>query len=320
VAERILFGEFLVHKGLIKSNAILSLLIDQIRSQPSVAEIVYLNKLLTEPQQLQVLRLQSRTGWDYQQACVELKYWSEKVALVVAEKSAKTRVQLGQLIVSKGLMTPSDLTRALDEFVGLCETDGSSSVQSTRKPPAVPDLQLSSVPGGAAARNNVIPIGISPALSVSEPHFTTVDPILLTEFLELLPVSRLKEMSEITKSWNVKIQNGETDLVIMELSAIAREMDSIRGAARFIRAELVERLMHLGTTTIELLIAKPEFVRGKIGKISATCYEIYNSVWTIRGVLISERSELSFWNFMESRKAYEETLHALQSIASLSVA
>ncbi len=134
---RILFGEYLVQKGLLSAPTVLELLIDQIKSQPSVAQIILDHNLLTVPQQLEALRVQSRTGWDYQQACVDLNLWSEDIASTIVQKSHLSRQPLGQLIVSKGLMSFGELTKVLDEFVGMCELDGNTSVSEPKTPPKV---------------------------------------------------------------------------------------------------------------------------------------------------------------------------------------
>lgn len=142
MAARQLFGEFLVQKNLLKANAILGLLIEQLRSQPTVGEIVFQNSLLSEQQQLEIFRTQCLNGWDYQQACVALGYWNEELAKQIFVRSAKSRMPIGQLIVAKGLMSFGDLTKALDEFVGICESE--SGVLTKKYTPSQHSSTLSS--------------------------------------------------------------------------------------------------------------------------------------------------------------------------------
>jgi hypothetical protein len=334
MAERILFGEFLVQKGLLSAQTVLGLLIEQIHSQPSVAEVVYTNKLLNESQQLQVLRVQSRTGWDYQQGCVELKYWSDQLASTVVQKSCEGRPPLGQLIVAKGLMSFGDLTKVLDEFVGMCETDGAGAISSTKAPPGVSSNLIEGSTGASAVEAPQAPVDLAPAtmaavtiapaatmnkpVSLSEdgiePKLQSIDRMLLDEFMDGLSENGPAEVASMTSSWSLKLHDGETDLVVNDLLKLAKDWDSVQAAARFVRAELIGRIMHQGVTALRAVAANEEVLISSVTEVSAACTSVVNVIGTLREILAAERSEKSMWNVPEHRSAFFEATGQLQAL------
>lgn len=330
MGEKILFGEFLIQKGLLDAPTVLGLLVEQIKGQPSVAEIVFSNGLLNEAQQLQVLRTQSRTGWDYQQACVDLKFWNDTLASIIMEKSSKGRMPIGQMIVTKGLVGFADLTRILDEFVGMCESDGAPAVPVTKTPPSVPAVE--NPPGSRAAPATTAALSSVrvPALSSqsdqvstvvdSEPLFAAIDPALLTDFFEVLPETRDQEVATITSSWTAKAAQGSFDTVKLEFLALAREMESIHAAARFVRAELIERLMRRGQILAESVARNEGAVGECVSEIAGACNAIYDVTWSLRGILASDRSEKSMWMAPDSKAAYMAAIASVERACARSAA
>jgi hypothetical protein len=322
MGERILFGEYLIQKGLLDAPTVLGLLVEQIKGQPSVAEIVYSNSLLSETQQLEVLRTQSRTGWDYQQACVDLKLWNDSLATTIMEKSSQGRMPLGQMIVTRGLVGFADLTRVLDEFVGMCESDGAPAVPPAKAPPSVPAVENKSLSraapataaavGSAPAPSQVSQPAQASAVIDAEPQFTSIDPALLTEFFEVLPEARSQEVATITASWIAKAAQGSDDAVEMEFRALAREMESIHAAARFVRAELIERLMRQGQVLAEN-VSKNEGVFGEcVNEIAGACNAIYEAAWSLRSSLALECSEKVMWMSPDGKAAYSEAFASVE--------
>lgn len=310
-----LFGEFLVQKGLMSAPVVLGMLIEQIRNQPSVAEIIFTEKLLTEMQQLEVLRVQSRTGWDYQQACVDRGYWSDTIATVVIQKSAQARTPIGQLIVKSGLMPFGELTRALDEFVGSCETDGATANVSLTSPPRVPPIggAIGSADSKAISASNQV----SQPLSTEERQFAMVDATLLAEYFEVLPENRLADIKLITRSWPEKSSQGQAELVAMEVRALSKELTAIQAAARFVRAELTEALAAIGSMMAMSVGKDIAFITEKAPEIGDAIMGIYNVTWQIRSLLAGNRSERLMWVNDEHRKSYEEALAKARAINDL---
>ena len=318
MAERILFGEFLVQKGHLDAATVLGLLMDQIRSQPAVADIVYQNNLLAETQQLEVLRLQSRTGWDYQQACVELNYWTDALAQEVVEKSAKARIPLGHLIVSRGIIKFGDLTKILDEFVGYCEGDGASATSSPRNPPKVSPVVIQETAGesiSAPARVDPPTTVVVAPLAISESSFAVLDASLTTEYLEVFANDRETAVASLAASWAEKATSGGVQTLLPDLRMIAQELEGIFLASRFVRAVLLEHITQQGHALIERVCGNPESFSGKVEEMAAVVSSLYKVTWRLRGYVSSDRCEKGMWDNPDERLEYERVLEMIQSMS-----
>ncbi len=316
MAGRILFGEYLVQKGLLNAPTVLGLLIDQIKSQPSVAQVIFDNSLLTEPQQLEALRVQSRTGWDYQQACVDLKFWNEEIASTIVQKSIQSRPALGQLIVSKGLMSFGDLTKILDEFVGQCESDGDAAVATLKAPPTVTATHLSATKA-SSSKVEILASAISFADGF-EPKLRSIDPTILEALFASIPEKLPSDVAIVSSSWAQKLHDGETDLVVDDILKYTNDLDAMQAAARFVRAELLERISLQATTSLRAILANEEWLVANNADVTGAINATYQEIATIRGVLREERSEQSIWNSPEYRNAFFEINNMLVKLFELS--
>ena len=314
MAGRILFGEYLVQKGLLSSPTVLGLLIEQIKSQPSVAQVIFEHNLLTEPQQLETLRVQSRTGWDYQQACVDLKFWNEEIASTIVQKSVLSRPPLGQLIVSKGLMSFGDLTKVLDEFVGMCELDGDTATAKSKAPPSVaanPVEVTQGTSGKVEATQGISAKAASTSAANSfsdgfEPKLQTIDRTLLDEFFESVPETLPSYVATVSSTWAQKMHDGETDLVVDDMLKYTRDMESMQAAARFVRAELLERISIQALTSLRAVLSNEEWLIPNLAQVTAAINHTYEVITTMRSILREERSEKSIWTSPEYRNAFFE--------------
>lgn len=328
MSDRMLFGEFLVKKGILDAPTVLGLLVEQIKGQPSIAEIIYSNRLLTEEQQLGVLRTQSQTGWDYQQACVHLKIWNDTLAREIMDKSSQGRMPIGQMIVTKGLVGFADLTKVLDEFVGLCSQENDFVSRGTLKS----ELTASSaVP--VTNRDQIVTntdVGLTPAHSEGRelndffekadraPKFATIDPVLLAEFFELIPEARRQEIAAITRSWAQKVAKESSDVARREFRALVVEMGSIRVAARFVNAELIEKIMSYGEILAANVARNDKVFTEYVAEIAGACDVIYELAWALRGDLATDRSERAMWESPDRKAAYMAAIASVEAFCARS--
>jgi hypothetical protein len=297
---RPLFGEFLVEKGLASPETVLSVLIEQIQGQPSVAQIIHQEKLLSESDQLRVLRTQANTGWDYQQAAVSLSLWTPELALRVVQASSRSKAPLGQIMVSRGIINFTELTKALDDYVGMYEGVASATTQTP--PPSVPTAMTaipSSSPSSSPSASPSVPAQAKTPASVEAKIdgylFPVIDQNLLAEFLEVISEHRAQEVSEITQSWSARAKSGELTTWGIEIKAITRELESVIAAARFVRAETI---LKLATACSELLAAisgKEDSLLGQVSEIGDGIGSCYRAIGRIRAELVNERCEKGAW-------------------------
>lgn len=111
-----LFGEFLVKKGLIDSTQLLAAIIEQIEATPSLPVLLFRYLIIPHSELLIALGKQASSRKDLRSICIELGYWHEECDAQVEEALQQSRVPLGQVLLSKGLITFSQLAEALNEY------------------------------------------------------------------------------------------------------------------------------------------------------------------------------------------------------------
>ena len=113
------FGDYLVSKGLITREMLLAGLVEQADGLPSVLRVIWEQKLLTEEQFFQALDAQAREGLEFRHACMSLGLWNEAMDKKAQECLARHRIPFGQILVKKGVIDLTTLTRAFDEFLAM---------------------------------------------------------------------------------------------------------------------------------------------------------------------------------------------------------
>ncbi len=111
------FGQFLMEKGYIDEDALLTALIKQLDTLPSVANFVRASRMLSVSDQLNAFVQQWRTGGDYRESCQILGLWSPNLEKEVIRQIAAKRHPLGQILVEEEKLSLADLSKALDEFI-----------------------------------------------------------------------------------------------------------------------------------------------------------------------------------------------------------
>lgn len=71
------FGAYLVEKGLINTGDLVSALVEQMKSLPSVCEVVFEKEILDKEKILAVLNTQTEKKTDFRTAAQSLSLWSE---------------------------------------------------------------------------------------------------------------------------------------------------------------------------------------------------------------------------------------------------
>lgn len=135
------FGEYLVQKGVIRPESLVSALIEQMAKLPLVSQIVYENSWLPADKMIQVFHLQQEKGEDFVTACRTLGVWDDKIASRVDEFLKKERIPVGQILVQRGDLDIKTLTRSLDDFLAQAEVH-STAPAMTPSPVEVPEEEM----------------------------------------------------------------------------------------------------------------------------------------------------------------------------------
>lgn len=111
------FGEYLVSTGVISQSNLLEALIEQLRSTPSIAEVVHTHHLLAPAQLVAVLSLQSREGLDFRSATEKLGCWGEDLWNRIHTETQKSRRPLGEILIANQNIDLKTLASSLDSFL-----------------------------------------------------------------------------------------------------------------------------------------------------------------------------------------------------------
>lgn len=117
------FGEYLVQKGVITPDALVSALIEQTSKLPLVSQLVYEHKLVPAEKLLEVFHVQQVKGEDFAGACRAVGIWTAALAEELEEQLQKLRIPVGQILVERGYLDLKTLTRSLDDFLAQAEVN-----------------------------------------------------------------------------------------------------------------------------------------------------------------------------------------------------
>jgi HPt (histidine-containing phosphotransfer) domain-containing protein len=113
-----LFGQYLVDKGVISKSDLVRALIIQLENTPSVTSVILENDLLTTDQLYQIFQLQADHKSGFIEAARELGCWGTKIQEQVEKILSSKRKPIGEILVKLGATEISNISKALDEFLG----------------------------------------------------------------------------------------------------------------------------------------------------------------------------------------------------------
>lgn len=127
-----LFGQYLVDKGVISKSDLVRALIIQLENTPSITSVILENDLLTTDQLYQIFQLQADHKSGFIEAARELGCWGTKIQEQVEKILSSKRKPIGEILVKLGATEISNISKALDEFLGEL---GSAPVQAAAAAP-----------------------------------------------------------------------------------------------------------------------------------------------------------------------------------------
>jgi hypothetical protein len=142
-----LFGEYLVEKGHINKSTLLNALVQQIKSVPSVTEIVFEKNLMDHDNILKALLIQHQKQNSFIDAARELNLWNENIQKEVERHITHTKTPLGEILVKTGVVSLDVIADALDVF--LTETKFSQEPPKSEVVPIVQNTDSQNTPTGS---------------------------------------------------------------------------------------------------------------------------------------------------------------------------
>lgn len=299
-----LFGDFLVEKGLITSDILLQVLVDQMRNIPSIVEVVFEGALLPKDVQLEILRLQTLHQWSYQQACSHLGFWSDELVANISALTEKSRTPLGQLVLSKTNMKFTELTKALDEYL------------SQDVSPKSVGLTVSVSGQKISSSAHAVSVEVQETLiKRSKPN---IGENLLTELLEVFDDERRTRMESQIQTLMDFIEKERPDTEIsQQLRTIHSEFQAMWGAARFVRLDLTGALIHsLDLAVVKCLKASGPTIHVKATQLIEPCRAALNVVWRLRTYLSENRTEQGFLDSDDNQEPYVSALEGMDKLSA----
>lgn len=292
------FGDYLIEKGLVTEERLVEALLDQVKALPTVAEIVVEKSWLDKGSILKVFGLQSSRNLEFRQACKELGLWKDQYDFEIKKEITRQRTPLGHLLCKAGVLSAEILSKNLEEFIAL---------QSTGKAPESP-----------APVVELPKIEVAPTIpeEVLNPEFQKVDESIAADYFELLNDDKRAELEKDVLVWET-LGRDPSGQNLQDIDAsfqrVYRDYHTIKGSARFIRADLSEKIIHRAEDLISFCKRFSQYLApADFEKLTSLNLKVFDLVWDLRDRLRGEGSEESFWTNEAQRSHFLEVLKALK--------
>lgn len=213
-----MFSEFLVEQNLVSADDLVSILINQTKAMPTLAEIARDQTLLTAEQILSVFTRQMQSGGDFSKACQDLNLWSPEMAKAFSAENDRLRIPVVQILQSTGKVSTEKLVLALDTYLS---ESARPSVVAASPTPSVTPISASLSP---------------PAVESNES---------MDHFREFYTQDIQAKMITLARGWD----QSELDIT----NALIDRVHGIVGAARFAKLGEIEELFKNTESNIRAL-------------------------------------------------------------------
>lgn len=285
MTKRKLFGEYLLESGLITEGQLLDAVFEQIKDLPTWAEVIRSRGWMSESDLLRIFATQAKCNLDFRVAAKQCDLWNDELDQKVEAELQKIRSPIGHILIRKGLISLDRLSSALTNFGEL-----SKALAEIPKPEAT-----------------LIPFPEANASPVATdlpfiPEFCSIEGPVVGEYAELLNEDKRGEIEKTILQW----ESTQGEALEESLRNMYREYHTIKGSARFLKANLTEKLIH---ETEEILSLSTRFA----SRLNASDFERLTSVnlavcdliWELRDALSQTGSEESFWLAQETQQKYK---------------
>lgn len=128
------FCDYMIQNGAITEEVLLNSLLDQMDTTPSLAELIYDQKLIPVRSQLEVFKHSLSEGKTYQDSLAELKYWTKNIEESIRDQ-ARNNPSIYYHLIESSHIESIDIIKCLDNFVaefdpGRLESKKISQVES----------------------------------------------------------------------------------------------------------------------------------------------------------------------------------------------
>lgn len=127
-----LFSEYLVDRKNLKSEQVLESLIEQLRSTPGIAEILYDKEIIPKDDLFKILTYQQKYNLDFRTSAENLGLWSNEISGNLEKIIDGLKKPLTEIFIEKGFLNLDDLSPLVVSYTeALNSSNGSVPNQST---------------------------------------------------------------------------------------------------------------------------------------------------------------------------------------------
>ena len=268
------FGEFLVHKNIINDDQLVDVLIEQMTSQPTFAQVAKEKKILTSQELMTILKYQIDQKVDFITSGKKLDIINLEREKVLRDFVDEVRTPIGQILIAKNLMNLKTLTSMLDEYLSQDNLKASE-----------PSLINDQEPDQAVNKINIKSpnlINLEEGFDERKKRLVKVALTLIKDTNKIEPSSALKIFKDVYKI--VHTLSGVMNVVgINSLIEMFEPMDKILGAS------------------IEILNEKKTFQMRTVD----TLINAIDISWNLRNAILQDGDDSLFLKKNETLMTYE---------------
>lgn len=114
---KLTFGEYLIQKSVVSEADLSEAWLEQLRSTPTIAEIVLSRKLLPVAQWLQVVAFQTTSHIEFASACKQVGLWTPEIEKVVFEEIRRARKSYLSSLLGRGTLKSETVNQYFDSYL-----------------------------------------------------------------------------------------------------------------------------------------------------------------------------------------------------------
>jgi hypothetical protein len=235
-----LFSEFLIEQRIVSAEQMLTVVLEEVRQQTSVADFVHERHLLPPSDILKVLHHQRRSGLDFISSAKALNLWNPDISATVTRDMRARERSMVQILLDLNIVSLESLNLLLDRYTE--EVSSQNEGHSSTAADAVhgPSVEAFSSKSDLAPRvpmsqvkDNVSQAAILPLKDITA-NSTQLDPMLVQEFVATYEERVSNQLVEMLEKFKAEI--ASVDQYRSLVKATCAIFATARAAANFVGA------------------------------------------------------------------------------------
>jgi hypothetical protein len=322
-----LFGDYLVEQKLITEEDLLEALCKQLASTPPLLEVLYKSGNFKNRDLINLVKMQIETKSELSHLILQKKVLSNEELDKYFKLQNDERMPLGQILIEMGKIDVDQCSKALEEFLagehGIAIVDGEIDLSSLD----IKELEEKEIenqsqkmaidedPSEEAAFKDYLQKE-EDIESEELPSFAfgPLEDMVLYEFLEVFDEQKKSELENNIMEWRKLQLEDQTDVLKESFRDMYRELHTLKGTVRFLKADLSEFLIHNAEDLLaNLIVCAKQIDSVFIEELEDYYLHALDLIWECRESIETERSEKEFFEHSENQINIKKLLHRTKS-------